>query len=341
MVFLTRAKVNPFVTIGAGIFNFQYNPTASYAPGYAKLKDQGFSDNRFFDGSLIVGGGMEIMNSSRLGINLSADYRFTTSDDIDGGSYLGDSKDGYLNLRAGFIYYMGDRPTRPGPTDDDLLALQGVEYGEVEESEFADDSDNLAMFEAKLDKLEASESDFSMEQYVRLKSRVDELNRLIDDKERELDGLRASLDFKNQRISDLEGELQQPYSSSYVGSDQFSVEYEEALRTFYSRDYSSAIRIFSDLIQRFPSHKLASNCQYWIGESYFGMSDFSRASDAFQNVFDYHLSYKKDDATLMLGRCYQKMQDTDTARRYFQEVIDVYPSSEYVGKAKEWLDRIG
>ena len=71
------------------------------------------------------------------------------------------------------------------------------------------------------------------------------------------------------------------------------------------------------------------------------MSDFSRASDAFQNVFDYHLSYKKDDATLMLGRCYQKMQDTDTARRYFQEVIDVYPSSEYVGKAKEWLDRIG
>ena len=84
------------------------------------------------------------MNSSRLGINLSADYRFTTSDDIDGGSYLGDSKDGYLNLRAGFIYYMGDRPTRPGPTDDDLLALQGVEYGEVEESEFADDSDNLS-----------------------------------------------------------------------------------------------------------------------------------------------------------------------------------------------------
>ena len=61
--------------------------------------------------------------------------------------------------------------------------------------------------------------------------------------------------LKIKEFPTLKSELQQPYSSSYVGSDQFSVEYEEALRTFYSRDYSSAIRIFSDLIQRFPSHK--------------------------------------------------------------------------------------
>ena len=49
---------------------------------------------------------------------------------------------------------------------------------------------------------------------------------------------------------------------------------------------------------------------------------------------------KKDDATLMLGRCYTNLGDSATARTYFQNVIDEYPDSEYVEKAREWLSRI-
>ena len=57
--------------------------------------------------------------------------------------------------------------------------------------------------------------------------------------------------------------------------------------------------------------------------------------------FIHSFSYKKDDATLMLGRCYMKMNDFETARNYLQELLNKYPDSEYVGKAKEWLNRIG
>jgi len=335
---LDPGRINPYLSVGLGVFNFQYrrlnllndpDPKAEFAPTYPK---------RYFDGSLIVGGGMEVMLSPKLALNLLADYRHTTGDTWDGLSNYGQNKDGYLNTRAGFTYYLSKRPLGGMPEGEDLLAMRNSELGETNQSA-SEDSQNLAMFEAKIDKLDAAESELNMEQYVRLKSRVDELNTLIDEKEKELEELRATLELKDQRISTLESSLQR--TTTGASSGDFSDLYEGALRNFYARSFQSAIDLFQDLKSRFPNHNLASNCQYWIGECYFGLSDYVHAAEAFQAVFNYTASYKKDDATLMLGRCYYNMNDVARSRSYFQGVINDYPDSEYLEKAKQWLGRIG
>lgn len=333
---LEPGKVNPYLTLGLGIFSFEYKKTKSYAIGSSSLEGK-----RYFDGSFIFGGGMEFMVSPKLAINIFADYRHTTGDALDGAD-IGSSKDGYLNGRIGFTYYLSPRPVQGMPSEEDLLALEQGEFSEANNEDMLPegDSDKLSMFEAKIDKLDNAENAFTMEQYVRLKSRVDELNNLIEEKERELDELRASLDLKNQRIADLESAIQKG-SSGAVSISNFSDAYEEALRNFYSRNYEEAIRIFTELKNNFPNHKLASNCQYWIGESYFGMGDYAKAAEAFQAVFNYSFSYKKDDATLMLGRCYYNLHDIERAKSYFQGLLTEYPDSEYVEKARQWLSRIG
>ncbi len=328
---LAPGRVNPYLTVGLGVFSFEYKQTESYAIGLPTLQGQ-----RYFDGALIVGGGMEIMTSPKFALNLFADYRHTTGDALDGFDF--GNKDGYLNVRGGFTYYMSKRPLGAMPEGEDLLAMQNREFGESNQSA-PEDSQNLAMFEAKIDKLEAAESEFNMEQYVRLKSRVDELNVLIDEKEKELEELRATLELKDQRITTLESSLQRTTTTGSSGD--FSDLYESALRNYYSRSFQAAIDLFQDLQNRFPNHNLASNCQYWIGECYFGLNDYVHAAEAFQAVFNYSISYKKDDATLMLGRCYFNMNDLARSRSYFQGVINDYPDSEYIEKAKQWLTRIG
>lgn len=335
---LEPGRINPYLSLGLGVFSFQYRQMIPLDTPDPNAKFNATDPNRYFDGSLIVGGGMEVMLSPKLALNLLADYRHTTGDNWDGLDYYGNSKDGYLNMRAGFTYYLSDRPMSVTPEGEDLLAAQQSEFAAAGDST-PEDSDNLAMFEAKIDKLEASESDFNMEQYVRLKSRVDELNTLIDEKEHELEELRATLELKDQRISTLETTLHRSASSASTGA--FSDVYESALRSYYSHSYQTAISQFEDLKTRFPNHNLMGNCQYWIGECYFGMNDYVHAAEAFQGVFNFSTSFKKDDATLMLGRCYYNMNDFARSRSYFQGIINDYPDSEYTEKARKWLDRIG
>jgi tol-pal system protein YbgF len=329
---------NPFLTLGFGMFSYQYNPTINYSKDYAETFLGGTKGKRLNAGAVIFGGGVEIMTSPQFSVNLTADYRHTTTDYLDGGSYHGKSKDGFFNGRIGIVYYMNKRNYKSTSSDEDLLALDKANAGQVGGSTANKYGENLSTFEAKLDKMEASESNYSMEQYNRLKSRYDELNHLIDGKEKEIDDLKLTLELKDQRIMDIESELN---SAGSKGDNNFARNYETALETYYSKNYSAALSQFQSLKDRFPNNKLSSNCQYWIGECYFGMGEYQKALEAFKSVLSYSFSYKKDDATLMMARCYMKLNDRVNAKTYFQQLLNSYPDSEYIEKAKEWLSRLG
>lgn len=325
-------STNPYLIIGAGFTNSSYTRNKPWAIGSPE-----FSDQRTTDGAFIYGGGVEFMLTPQVALNTFMDYRFSSGDALDGAE-LGKYKDGYLNARVGLTYYLSPRAGKAKPERDDLLAIQQGRSSSGTEQSGGEGSMN--MFEAKLDKMESGDAELSMEQYVRLKSRVDELNQLITIKETELDELRSTLDFKNQRITDLESTLQSATPIADTLSGGFSYNYEEALRAFYARDYKKAASLFSGLLTSYPSHTLASNCQYWIGECFFALKDYQQASAAFQAIYNYENTTKKDDATLMLGRCYYALNDRANARECFQAVIDKYPGSEYIEKARQWLGRL-
>ncbi len=336
-IHLTRpGKTNPYVSMGIGFNNFSYTRNKPWAIG-----SEEFEDERFTDGIFIFGAGTDFMLTPQIALNTLIDYRFSMGDALDGAE-VGKHKDGYLNARVGITYYLSPRGQKPAQTEDELLALQRSEYGSAM-SGATGSNNRFDMFEAKLDKMEAADANLSMEQYVRLKSRVDELNQLVTIKEDELDELKSTLDFKEQRIADLQSALQTSEASgagSAPLSRDFSYHYEQSLRKFYARDYRGAIALFSSLLREYPTHTLASNCQYWLGECYFGSRDYKSAADAFTAVFNYAESTKRDDATLMLGRCYYSLNERGKAREYFQAVIDQHQGSEYVEKARQWLRRL-
>jgi tetratricopeptide (TPR) repeat protein len=83
---------------------------------------------------------------------------------------------------------------------------------------------------------------------------------------------------------------------------RISVAYSDALVRFRARHYNEAIDILQWLLLQYPDDTLASNCEYWIGESYFGLADYKEAYAAFKRVTFFSSSTKKNDAVLMMRR---------------------------------------
>lgn len=117
----------------------------------------------------------------------------------------------------------------------------------------------------------------------------------------------------------------------------FSSRYESARSAYQARQYKKAIQDFEVLLSENMNHSLSDNCQYWIGESYWGLGKYQQAAAAFEKVFTFAKSNKDVDAQLKLGLCYLRLNDKDRARKEFQKIIDNYPSSDRVTAARRYI----
>jgi tol-pal system protein YbgF len=126
-----------------------------------------------------------------------------------------------------------------------------------------------------------------------------------------------------------------PAAQSKTGS--YTDQYQKALQLYKNRNYREAMQHFETLISTDSRNSLSDNCQYWLGECYYGMGNYQQAVLAFEKVFTFSNSNKDDDAQLKLGMCYLKMNDKPKAKAELQKLIEAYPSSEYVSIARRLL----
>lgn len=332
---LTEGNFIPYAYLGLGVFHFTYHG-----------KNEDMLPGRFLggygDASIIIGGGLEARFNPKVAFDMYMDYRFTTGDDLNGS--FGGAKDGYLNIRAGVTYYLsrfgasgkgsGVKLTDGSPFEE----ISGEGTGESPDNELNSLLEGLDSYD------EAADANLTMEEYIRLKSRVDQLNDAIRQKEYEIEELKAQLSIRKEKIADLEKNLRNRSgalaSSLDVDLSDFATSYEQALQHYYSKEFDAAIYLFSMLLETSPTHRLTSNCQYWLGECYFGQGDYSMALDAFQKVLAYEDSFKKDDALLMMGRCYVFLGDKQTALSMFDQLMSEYPDSEYYQRAQQYANSL-
>jgi len=146
-----------------------------------------------------------------------------------------------------------------------------------------------------------------------------------------------------KKVQELEGEQDKSVPPSREKTllewraSSFSDRYQEALQNYRSRNYREAVQKFEALLAVNTKHLLSDNCQYWIGESYYGLGNYQQAIVAFEKVFSFAKSNKDDAAQLKLGLCYIRLKDREGAGKEFQKLIDSYPTSEYVSIAKRFL----
>jgi tol-pal system protein YbgF len=349
---LKTGKFRPYATLGFGEINYTYykdktNPSV--------IGDSALEGKPFWDVVYFFGGGFDFYLSKKVALTAMADYRFASTDGLDGIDITGTAKDGYLNTRVGLVFFMGEKKAKPS---EELIAGQSTEPSvSTEVNEPMDDETaailrNLGAIDESDNQTPASSTaapttpptttaasvpaPSTSAAEPELQQRAQELQSRINERENDITSMQSQIQSKDARIAELQRELSQV--QQYPAD--FSATYQEGLRNFGAKNYDRSIDIFTNLRSNFPQHKLSSNCIYWVGESQFAKGNYQAAVNAFSEVLNYSQSYKKDDATLMLGRCYQRLGQADKAKSYFQQVISQYPDSEYIAKAQAWLQRL-
>ena len=122
-----------------------------------------------------------------------------------------------------------------------------------------------------------------------------------------------------------------------VPPGEYQMRYQEGLDLFHARNYIQAVDVFESLIASDANNSLSDNAQYWIGESHYALGQYKKAVIDFEKVFTFPKSNKNPDAQFKLGLCYIRLGDSAKAGEEFQRLIDVYPESDYAGRAQDHL----
>ena len=174
------------------------------------------------------------------------------------------------------------------------------------------------------DDLSPVSSDYSNdktdEDAARIKSLQDQLNRA-----------RLENQNLNRQLSELEKASGTKRSSTV--SEAIEMEYNDALRLFNEKKYGESMAKFHRIYSSHPTIVLAPNCVYWVGECYYGMKDFRQAVLAFEQVLsDFPGSIKDDDALLMSGHSYFRLNNRAKAQEAYKKLQRVHPESPYIKK---------
>jgi TolA-binding protein len=313
---ISGGMFRPYVTVGAGAINFVVGKQKDFAA-------TGFG-----------GGGLKVRLNPTLDLYLGADYKFTTTDLLDQNNKEGNSNDGYATVRSGVTYHFGaGRDDEP-----QVIASEQLPFYEL-------DSDYQQAEDAPLQSqpADATGGTKNMEQYVRLKSRVDQLSGDLDSKEKEMMQLQNALLERRRMLESMRDRASGQPSKRIARNTSpsgFTEIYQEGLASYYNKNYTEAVTYFRRLIQQYPNHALAASSQFWLGQTLFEMKDYNQAVDELYRVLNYDRSLKQDDSLFLLGRAYLEMSDSNRAKESFARLLREYPASEFSSQAQNYLARL-
>ncbi|MFQ5865254.1 MAG: tetratricopeptide repeat protein [bacterium] len=314
--FWHQKRINPIVYLAVGVFNFSLG-----------------TGSRFWDGYGAVGAGTEFLVGSRLGLNLTGDFRYTTGDDFDAAN-TGNHKDSFLNLGMGLFYYFGSR----GSFDSEPILSDYVPDVLSPYEEVVDD-------QSELTEIVHTNESTAVPLLEELASQKQELLETKKEKEKILEILKvklASWDIQLERLSEELQKRQRDASNMANASvtnetDNFIKRYRIGLSFYKTEDFQEAIRTFINLLNEYPDHVLATNCWYWLGESYFSAEDYNSAIEAFQKVVEDLSSSKNEISHFMLALSRWHMGNISQAKSDFEKILEIYPNSLYGPLIRDYL----
>ena len=184
--------------------------------------------------------------------------------------------------------------------------------------------------QSDLDALKSENVQLKDENSALQQSKKDLTNKISD-----LEAANAALSSSPKRAEQVKVD-RRPSSPGASSAEEVRA-YEGAVNLARNRNYRDAMNGMQSLLNSGIKDDYADNCHYWLGECCYHMKDYSQAIQHFEHVQSYKFSEKKDDAQLMIAQSYERLGDKSKAHAEYQKLVDMYPTSEYVQRAKSRL----
>ena len=102
-----------------------------------------------------------------------------------------------------------------------------------------------------------------------------------------------------------------------------------SMRLFKKGQYQTASEIFRDVLARKPGADLGCKARHWLGHSLHGMKKLEEAIAEFEKVVECKESGMQDAALFMIGNCYLRLGDNQSASEAYSKLLEEYPNSKY------------
>ena len=206
--------------------------------------------------------------------------------------------------------------------------------------------DDLAVAQSELQK--------TANDLLNLKAEMQTKSNQLESIQKEVEELRVQLEtadkdrlFYQNMVEEMKGTqtgtqlAQQPPKQHTVaepgGLLNYEDEYDAALQLYYGGQFSNSLRKFTELLSYSQNHKLADNCQYWVGENHYSLGNYMDAITAFDKVRDMGDANKAEAAQFKIVLSYLKLGDRTKAVQASQALERMYPQSSYIAKAQQYL----
>jgi outer membrane protein assembly factor BamD len=127
------------------------------------------------------------------------------------------------------------------------------------------------------------------------------------------------------------------------GAVQLARDGVEAMR---EKDYDKALEAFQQLKERYPYSKYAILAELKVGDAHFYKKEYADAAVAYEEFVRLHPRNEVIPYVLyQLGMCHflsfksmdRDLEETQTALKTFQRLVQAFPNSEYSRKAKKQI----
>lgn len=188
----------------------------------------------------------------------------------------------------------------------------------------------------------ASQYETLNNELARLRGQIETLTNQAETAERRQKDLYLDIDTRLRKLEQSrEQAAAAPPSAASPESEASPAEmraYQAALDQFKLGNYSLAVSAMQGFLVTYPSSKLASNAQYWIGMAYSGQRDYKQAISAQRKLLAaWPESDKAPDAMLSIASSQETMGERKSAQKTLEELITKYPKSNAAASAKQRL----
>jgi len=140
----------------------------------------------------------------------------------------------------------------------------------------------------------------------------------------------------------VEGSAMEPGAAAAdTGGKSPELRYGEAFDALKAGKYPEAIAGMQEFLTLHPTHPLADNAQYWLGQTYYVTRDYERAIAAFAAVGVRPTDpAKTPDALLKKGLSDIESKRPDAARATLADLVNRFPNSDAARTARERLQSL-
>lgn len=165
--------------------------------------------------------------------------------------------------------------------------------------------------------------------------------------EKALSELRSAVESNEKKITELKEQtanLEKAPSTVDVSKKEpadADALYAKGYKETQEKDFHAAAETFKSFLSQYPSHKYASNAQYWLGEVYYAQGELEKAILEFDKVRKKYPKGEKVAASILKqGFSFEKLGSKKEAVVLLKEVIERFPGTTEASMAKKRLDSL-